>query len=185
MGPHGHPLGYSPDCPECRQLRKIQRAKARRDQRASAHSRPRYARIASVVAMPTVGAEIPARTEMGDVERGVREQCANAAKSDQMPGIVAGVIKLAQLLDSEMGDVERGVREQCASAAKSDQMPGIVAGVIKLAQLLDLDSHSTLAPGLFAKMDAGLARLDGPRKKMKSDRLGRIQMMTGVKGVAQ
>jgi hypothetical protein len=39
-------------------------------------------------------------TEMGEVERGIREQCANLPKAQDNPGLVALAIKLGQQLDS-------------------------------------------------------------------------------------
>lgn len=119
-GPHGHALGYRPDCAQCRaDLRRIRakkRAKAaaeeireeRRQERMTPQHRAylaeqrrnqRASRYANVVALPASVAA-PEQACVGPNEQAVIDQCAESPKAGERPSIVMQARTLARVLDS-------------------------------------------------------------------------------------
>jgi hypothetical protein len=86
-------------CANCR------KAEAQRKRRNRAQSPKARLKIASttVTAIPerTVSTAAPADAGIGEVELGVRAQIERSAKAEAMPGVAAGAIKLAKLLDRD------------------------------------------------------------------------------------
>lgn len=85
-------------CDECKA------AEAARKRRARARDANQRARIASVTDInrkPEAPAETPsAPTEMGPVEKAVREEIAMSPRAEQLPGICAAYIQLGKNMDN-------------------------------------------------------------------------------------
>jgi hypothetical protein len=66
-----------------------------------------------------------------------------------------------------MGENESAVRAQCADAKQAEAKPGIVAQAVTLAKILDNPYLQPMHPQTSRQLEALLASLDGPKRKMK------------------
>jgi hypothetical protein len=165
--PHGHPLGFKKDCPQC----KADRARIRAKKRAKAEAE-----------------EVAKQARQERMTPAYRAYRATQRR-DERATRFAGVIALPSAAQSGAGAIQIGPNEaatiaQCELLPKSEVNPAAVQHARQLSTILDNPAMAAIWSRTARDIQALLLPLDAPKKKSRS-RLSAVISMTERKRAAQ